>query len=298
MPDGADPLEWGEARAIEDHRETLGAHGRRTSTRGSASARSSTPAPSTATLADLRASGVRLRRRRRRVAAQRPTSATTRTACSSSPTASSPTCCPTSPTTATSSPAASTCSSTCGAPTTTATSPRMKAAMQALGHDADELEVVDHPARRSCCADGEPVKLSKRTGDIIELRERARRGRARRRPAHLPAAVDRHAADLRPRRRRRARPMDNPVFYVQMAHARHPVDRRGWPPSAASSACRSTTSTSSLLVHERELDVLRALSELPEVVAGGRRRPGAAQASRPGCASWPARSTASTTTAT
>src|SRR5690606_33831415 len=48
--------------------------------------------------------------------------------------------------------------------------PRMKDAMQALGHDPDELEcqiiqlvnLVEH---------GEPVRLSKRAGDIIELRD-------------------------------------------------------------------------------------------------------------------------------
>ena len=58
MPGDADPLEWGEARAIEDHRETLGAHERRTSTPGSASARSSTPGAIETTLDDLRARGV------------------------------------------------------------------------------------------------------------------------------------------------------------------------------------------------------------------------------------------------
>ena len=50
------------------------------------------------------------------------------------------------------------------------------------------------------------------------------------------------------------------------AHAASPrsAARR---PSAASSAGRSTRSTSSLLVHERELEVLRTLDELPDVVA-------------------------------
>src|SRR5690606_38276022 len=48
--------------------------------------------------------------------------------------------------------------------------PRMKAAVQALGHDPDELEVsivqlVD------LLKDGEPVKISKRAGNLIELRD-------------------------------------------------------------------------------------------------------------------------------
>ena len=53
-----------------------------------------------------------------------------------------------------------------------------------------------------------------------------------------------------------------------------------------------------LLGHERELEVLRALSELPDIVAAGHAPSGHRTRSPPGCASWPARSTASTTTAT
>lgn len=59
--------------------------------------------------------------------------------------------------------------------------------------------------------------------------------------------------------------MDNPVFYVQMAYARirsiqrvateRGVERVPW-----------ALVDRSLLTHERELDVLRALSELPDTV--------------------------------
>jgi arginyl-tRNA synthetase len=60
--------------------------------------------------------------------------------------------------------------------------------------------------------------------------------------------------------------MDNPVFYVQMAHARiHGIARK-----AAEAGFRRgelADAELSLLVHERELEVLRVLAELPDIVA-------------------------------
>ena len=71
-----------------------------------------------------------------------PTSATTRTGSWSRATASTPTCCPTSPTTGTSSPGASTLLINVWGADHHGYVPRMKAAIQALGHDPDDLEVV------------------------------------------------------------------------------------------------------------------------------------------------------------
>ena len=48
--------------------------------------------------------------------------------------------------------------------------------------------------------DGEPVRLSKRAGDIVELRDLLDEVGPDVGPAHVPAAVDRHPPDLRPRR--------------------------------------------------------------------------------------------------
>jgi arginyl-tRNA synthetase len=59
---------------------------------------------------------------------------------------------------------------------------------------------------------------------------------------------------------------DNPVFYVQYAHARiHQIVAK----AGAQGVTRGPLADAdlSLLVHERELDVLRALAELPEVIA-------------------------------
>jgi arginyl-tRNA synthetase len=59
---------------------------------------------------------------------------------------------------------------------------------------------------------------------------------------------------------------ENPVFYVQYAHARiHSIGRRA--AEAGIERAPFASIDRSLLVHERELDLLRKLSELPEVVA-------------------------------
>jgi arginyl-tRNA synthetase len=64
----------------------------------------------------------------------------------------------------------------------------------------------------------------------------------------------------------RRQTMENPVYYVQMAHARIAGIGR----TAADKGIDRVPLDDvdlALLVHERELDVLRSLSELPEVVA-------------------------------
>ena len=69
---------------------------------------------------------------------------------------------------------------------------------------------------------------------------------------------------------------DNPVFYVQYANARiHSIGRRGG--RGAHRAHPLTDVDLALLTHERELDLLRKLSELPGDRRAGLPRPGAAQ---------------------
>ena len=60
--------------------------------------------------------------------------------------------------------------------------------------------------------------------------------------------------------------MDNPVFYVQMAHARIRSINRVAAERGVERAPLADVDLAQL-VHERELEVLRALSELPDVVA-------------------------------
>ena len=107
------------------------------------------------------------------------------------------------------------------------------------------------------------AKLSKRAGNIIELDDLqawlgtdALRYTLARYPADSPLTIDPEILQRRTN--------DNPVFYVQYAHARTaPVapQRRGIP---ASTARRSRPSCST---HETESALLGALQEFPRIVA-------------------------------
>jgi arginyl-tRNA synthetase len=137
---------------------------------------------------------------------------------------------------------------------------RMKAALRALGRDSDRLEVIllQHV---TLLRDGEPVKMSKRAGQLIEMRELVEE-----------TGVD--AARYFFLLRRTSTPLDfdielakrhsddNPVYYVQYAHARiESIFRKagvGYP-----------TDTVDLhpLTAPEELDLLRRLRELRDVLA-------------------------------
>ncbi len=141
---------------------------------------------------------------------------------------------------------------------------RMKAAMVALGHDPGELDVII--TQLVDLVDGEgAVRLSKRAGTIVELRDLVEAvGADAARLTFLLQSVDsRQTVDLAVVT---SRAMDNPVYYVQMAHARIAgIARRA--AEAGVSRVPLAEARLGLLTHERELDVLRALSDLPDVVA-------------------------------
>ncbi len=141
---------------------------------------------------------------------------------------------------------------------------RMKAAMAALGCDPASLEVVVTQLVR-LERDGEEVRLSKRTGDLIELRDVIDEvGADAARFTYLLQSMD--TAPTFDLAKAAAQVMENPVFYVQMAHAR-----------VCSIAARAQADgverlsidqvDLSLLVHERELEIMRQLSTLGEVIA-------------------------------
>jgi arginyl-tRNA synthetase len=141
--------------------------------------------------------------------------------------------------------------------------PRMKAAVQALGHDADELQ-IELTQLVKLVRGGEEVKLSKRTGNIIELRELIDEvGPDAARLTFLLQSIDTSQTfdiDVVT-----SQGMENPVFYVQMAHARiRSIKRKADELGVARQSLDATDLA--LLGTERELDVLRALSELPGVV--------------------------------
>ncbi|MGY6500816.1 MAG: arginine--tRNA ligase [Acidimicrobiales bacterium] len=141
--------------------------------------------------------------------------------------------------------------------------PRMKAAVQALGHDPDELE-CRITQLVNLLDGGQPVKLSKRAGDIIELRDVFDEvgADAARLTYLLQSADTRMTFDYAVVKSAAA---ENPVYYVQYAHARiHSIAKK-----AVENGVERVPFDQidrSLLVHARELDVLRVLSELPDVV--------------------------------
>jgi arginyl-tRNA synthetase len=95
---------------------------------------------------------------------------------------------------------------------------RLKAAMRGLGYDADALRVV-LVQMVQLTRGGEPVKMGKRTGEYIALDEVLQEvGRDAARFFFLMRKSDSHLDfDLELAKRQSS---DNPVFYVQYAHAR------------------------------------------------------------------------------
>lgn len=145
---------------------------------------------------------------------------------------------------------------------------RMRAALQALGHDPSQFEVVITQMVRLERA-GMEVKISKRTGELIELRELLDEvGPDAVRLTYLLQSVDtRQTVDLA---QMAARSMDNPVYYVQYANARiHSIMKVAGERGVARAPLADVEL--GLLTHERELAVLRSLSELADTVASAAR---------------------------
>ncbi|MDY0830457.1 arginine--tRNA ligase [Microbacterium sp. BG28] len=135
---------------------------------------------------------------------------------------------------------------------------RLKALAGAAGDDPDkDIEVL---IGQLVSING--ARLSKRAGNIIELDDLrawlgtdALRYSLARYPADSPLTLDPEILQKRTN--------DNPVFYVQYAHARtHNVAR-----NAAASGVERTAFSPELLTHETESALLGALQEFPRLVA-------------------------------
>jgi arginyl-tRNA synthetase len=142
--------------------------------------------------------------------------------------------------------------------------PRMRAALHALGHDASQFEVVITQLV-SLEREGEAVAMSGRAGDVIDLDDIIGEvGADAVRFTYLLQSVDTsQSVDLELIKRK---VMDNPVFYVQMAHARlRSIERVAGERGVTRSPLHDVDVAR--LVHPRELDVLRQLFELPNIMA-------------------------------
>jgi arginyl-tRNA synthetase len=140
----------------------------------------------------------------------------------------------------------------------------LQVAMQALGYPPKQPEIILGQLV-NLVRGGQPVKLSKRTGDVITLEDILDEvdPDATRLTFLLQSIDTAQTFDLDVVT---SQSMDNPVYYVQYAHARiasigrKAVERR---------VVRRPVDTVDLasLVHERELDLLRSLATYPDVVA-------------------------------
>ena len=140
----------------------------------------------------------------------------------------------------------------------------LKAGVQAIGVDPDRLEV--RLGQMVSLMDGdEAVKMGKRAGNAIELDTLvADIGPDATRILSLMTSLDQTSTfDLAAVREQS---VDNPVFYVQMVSARIGGVGRKAVERAVERAPLSQVDLS-LLTHDRELELIRCLEELPEVVA-------------------------------
>jgi arginyl-tRNA synthetase len=138
--------------------------------------------------------------------------------------------------------------------------PRLKAAVSALGIDPERLELIIHQMvtlRRG----GETVRVSKRSGDIITLREVMDEvGKDACRFFFLSrSASSQMDFDLELAKKESA---DNPVYYVQYAHARIASILR----LAEQRGIDYSDGDVSLIITEPELVLVRKLFLLPELV--------------------------------
>jgi arginyl-tRNA synthetase len=142
---------------------------------------------------------------------------------------------------------------------------RTRASLTAFGYDADKLRVV-LVQMVSLSRDGVPVRMGKRTGEFITLRDVLDEvGPDLARFFFLSRKSDAHLDfDLELARRQTA---ENPVFYVQYAHTRiagifrQVEDKEVEVPEASDEAV-------SALGHPDEIAMVKLLAEFPEIVAG------------------------------
>jgi arginyl-tRNA synthetase len=142
--------------------------------------------------------------------------------------------------------------------------PRMKAAMQCLGHNPEQLQVLINQMV-SLYQGGEKVKMSKRTGKAVTMRDLMEEVGTdatryfftmRSQDAHLDFDMDLAVSKSN----------ENPVFYVQYAHARIcSIFRQADEQGIAFDVAKADFSR---MQSEKEIDLLKHLGEFPQEVAG------------------------------
>ena len=143
--------------------------------------------------------------------------------------------------------------------------PRMSAAVQALGYDKEALQVI-LVQLVNLLRDGKPVAMSTRSGEFVTLREVVDEvGKDAARYNFLMRRSDSHLDfDLEVAKRQS---VENPVYYVQYAHARiasilRTAEEKGFKMPRASEA------QSSLLQLAEEIELIKAITRFPELIRG------------------------------
>lgn len=140
--------------------------------------------------------------------------------------------------------------------------PRMMALCAAFGDEPGKNLEILIGQMVNLMRDGEPVRMSKRAGTVVTMEDlvevvgvdAARYALAR---SSINSQLDIDLEQLQKKTN------DNPVFYVQYAHARTAQVAK----NAASLGVERTDFDPSLLAHPTESELLAKLSELPRVVA-------------------------------
>jgi arginyl-tRNA synthetase len=137
---------------------------------------------------------------------------------------------------------------------------RVRGAAQALGYDPSAVEIVIYQWV-SFLRNGEPVAMSKRAGDFITLDQLIDEVGADAARFHLLMFSNDSTMNFDIEAVKR-QSMDNPVYYVQYGHARiasilRKAAERGVSLRAVDEADLS------LLTHEAELDLFRAIADVP-----------------------------------
>jgi arginyl-tRNA synthetase len=137
---------------------------------------------------------------------------------------------------------------------------RLKAAAAALGDDPDTVEVLIGQMV-NLVRDGQPVRMSKRAGTVITLDDLvdaigvdAARYVLIRSSVDSPIDIDLQLWS--------SASAENPVYYVQYAHARLSALAR----SAVELGIAADTSHLELLTHDREGTLMRSLGEFPRIL--------------------------------
>jgi len=146
--------------------------------------------------------------------------------------------------------------------------PRMSAAVQALGYEKESLQVI-LVQLVNLLRDGKPVAMSTRSGEFVTLREVVDEvGRDAARYNFLMRRSDSHLDfDLEVAKRQSN---ENPVYYVQYAHARicsilKMAEEKGFEIPHLSEV------DAALLQLPEEIELIKAITRFPELIEGAAR---------------------------